>query len=387
MMILLKGGEIHSPKPLGKKDILLAGGKIVAIADNITEPKGIDVEVINIEGLKVFPGLIDGHIHFAGAGGESGPATRTPAVQLSQIIDGGITTVIGSLGTDGITRSVKSVLMKAKSLNEEGITAYILTGSYQIPVYTITGSPERDICMIDECIGVGEIAISDHRSSQPTVDELVRLAEHTRVAGMLSGKAGMVLIHLGDDKNALQPMYDAIERVPALKNHFFPTHCTRNDYLFEDCKEWGKKGFNIDMTASSYPYFPQYEIKPSKAVKILLEAGVPLAKLHISSDAGGSLPDFDKDGNLISLHVGLTNSITKEMVDMIREEKLPIETALSVVSTNIAKTFKLEGKGLLEAGMDADILLMDKDYNVYSVLAKGEWMIKEMKMLRKGTFE
>ena len=47
-------------------------------------------------------------------------------------------------------------------------------------------------------IGIGELALSDHRSSQPTRDELLRIASDAHVAGMISGKAGIVHLHLGD---------------------------------------------------------------------------------------------------------------------------------------------------------------------------------------------
>lgn len=63
-------------------------------------------------------------------------------------------------------------------------------GAYRIPTPTLTGSVQSDVIIVDKIIGFGEIAISDHRSSAPTFDELARLVADTRVAGMLSGKSG-----------------------------------------------------------------------------------------------------------------------------------------------------------------------------------------------------
>ncbi|MFH1861691.1 MAG: beta-aspartyl-peptidase [bacterium] len=385
-MILFKQCEVYAPEALGVQDVLVAGGRIVALNKSIPTPSGIEVEVIAANGLKMIPGLIDGHVHIAGAGGEGGPATRTPELQLSQMLEGGITTVIGCLGTDGMTRSVQSVLMKAKGLRAEGVSCWIYTGAYQVPTPTILGDVGKDIAMIEEVIGVGEIAISDHRSSCPTVEELIRIAEHARVGGMLGGKAGIVNLHMGDAKHPFEPIYHAVEQSELNFKQFLPTHGNRNDYIFEDAKEYGKKGY-VDLTASSYPYFPQYEIKPSQAIVQLLAAGVPLEHITMSSDGCGSLPDFDEQGNLVKLVSGPPASIFRELIDAVRNEKLPLEQALKPVTSNPATILKLPRKGRINVGGDADLVLLDGDYQIRHLLANGDWMIRDALRVKKGLFE
>jgi beta-aspartyl-dipeptidase (metallo-type) len=325
-------------------------------------------------------------VHIAGAGGEGGPATRTPEMQLSHMIEAGVTTVIGCLGTDGLTRSVESVLMKAKGLRQEGVSAWIMTGAYQIPTPTILGDVGKDISMIEEVIGVGEIALSDHRSSFPTTYELIRLVEHARVGGMLGGKAGIVNIHMGDAQNPFKPIHEAVEMSELKYTQFWPTHCNRNDYIFEDAKEYGKKGY-IDITASSYPYFPEYEIKPAKAIAQLLEAGVPLEHITMTSDACGSLPDFDEKGNLVKLEMGYPRSVFDEIMDAVREENLPLEKALKVATSNIASILKLHKKGRISIGNDADMVLVDNDFDIVHYMAMGKLMMKDKVMLKRGSYE
>jgi beta-aspartyl-dipeptidase (metallo-type) len=386
-IILIKNAEVYSPDYLGKKDVLLGGKKIIAIENSIEPPKGVACEVIVATGLKLTPGFIDGHVHIAGAGGEGGPATRTPELQLSMLIDGGVTTVIGCLGTDGMTRSVESVLMKAKGLKDEGVTAWIYTGAYQIPTPTITGDVGRDIALIDEVIGVGEVAISDHRSSFPTTEELIRITEHARVGGMLGGKAGIINIHMGDAKDPFKPIYDAVAKSELNFKQFYPTHCNRNDYIFEDAKEYGKKGW-VDITTSSYPYFPQYEIKPSKCIKLLTDAGVPLEHITFTSDACGSLPDFDPvTGELKQLEMGLPCSNLREVVDAVKDEGIPLEKALKVITSNPADVLKLKNKGRIAVGKDADLLLFDNNFKIKYMFAMGEFMSKDYKAIRKGSYE
>jgi beta-aspartyl-dipeptidase (metallo-type) len=387
-MIIIKKAEVFQPGYLGKKDILIAGGKIIAIENeiDIKWPKSFDVIVIDGSGKKVIPGLIDAHVHIAGAGGEGGPATRTPEMELSQMLDGGITTVVGCLGTDGFTRSLEAVLMKVKSLKAQGVSAYMYTGSYQIPTPTLLGDVGRDIALIEEVIGIGEIALSDHRSSCPTTSELIRLVEHARVGGMLGGKAGIANIHLGDAKDPFKPIFDAVSNSELKLTQFFPTHCNRNHYIFEDAKKYGRNGY-IDLTASSYPYDPENEIKPSRAIVELMTSGVPLEHITMTSDGNGSLPNFDKEGKLVSMDMGLPESIMSEMIDTVLKEKLPLEKALKVVTSNVADILKLKNKGCLEAGKDADLAVLDREYKISDLIACGQLITHNYKRLKKGTYE
>jgi len=385
-MLLIKNAIVYAPEMQGKKDLLIGGNTILGISDKIDVPHGIDIEVFEAKGLVVVPGLIDNHVHIAGAGGEGGPATRTPELAISKMFEGGVTTVIGCLGTDGFTRSVESVLMKAKSLKHEGASAWIWTGAYQVPCPTITGDIGKDIALIEEIIGVGELAISDHRSSCPSTNELIRITAQARVGGMLGKKAGIVNIHLGDAKDPFAPLHEAISHSELKYTQFLPTHCNRNDYIFEDAKVYGKKGY-LDITTSAWPYFKDEEIKPSTALKILLEAGVPVDHITFSSDACGSLPGFDDQGRLVKLEMGLPSANIRELADAVLNEKLPLETALRVLTSNVASILKLTKKGFISVGMDADLLFLNPEIKMVHLLAMGKWAARDGKVVRKGAYE
>jgi beta-aspartyl-dipeptidase (metallo-type) len=385
-MRLIKGAELYAPQPSGRVDLLLGGGRVLAVGSGLQAPEGAECEVVDATGLTLIPGLIDVHAHIAGAGGEGGPSTRTPEMGLSRFVSTGITSVVGSLGTDGMTRSVEAVLMKAKGLRAEGMSAWILTGAYQVPTPTLLGDVGKDVACIEEVIGAGEIAVSDHRSSCPSVSELIRIAEHARVGGMLGGKAGLTLLHMGDADKPFDILRDAVAASMLKPKQFVPTHCNRNSWIYEDAKTYGKEGY-LDITTSAYPFFPDDEIKPSKALGGLLAAGVPAEHVTFSSDAGGSLPMFDENGRLLSLTTGDPATLLDEVLDCVREEGLPLDTALRVATTNPADTFKLSRKGRVAEGMDADLVLLDEDMGIRHVLALGEWMLRDGKPLKKGTFE
>lgn len=371
MLTLFKNANIYTPDHMGVRDLLTGGKTILAIKENLTLPNDIEVKVIECNGLNLVPGLIDSHVHITGGGGEGGPASRMPELEISMMIEAGVTTVIGCLGTDGITRTVESVLMKVKSIRAKGMSAWMYTGAYQVPPPAITGDIAKDIALFEEIIGVGEIAISDHRSSVPTTAELAKLTAHARVAGMIGGKAGIVNMHMGDAKDPFRPIHEVVENSELKYTQFIPTHCNRNDYIFEDAKEYGKKGY-VDITTSSYPYYADEEIKPSKALKLLLESGVPLKNITFTSDACGSLPGFDPvTGKLVKIEMGLSDSILREIKEAVKEDGIPLENALYVATCNPANILKLPGKGYIREGFDADILLLDNDFNVVKLMANG----------------
>lgn len=385
LLKLIKGIEVYSPKYLGIKDVLIVGDKIGKIDDEV-DILGVEVEIIDGKGKRLLPGFIDSHVHITGGGGEGGFKTRTPEIVLSDVIKGGITTIVGTLGTDGITRSLENLYAKAKSLEEEGITTFIYTGSYRVPPVTFTGSIMKDLILIDKVVGVGEIALSDHRSSQPTIEEIKRLVADARVSGILSGKAGVVNIHMGDGEEGLDMLMEIVDTTEIPITQFYPTHVNRNPYLFRQGIEFAKMGGFIDFTTSSDPvFYEEGEVKASKALKKCIEDDLE-DNVTLTSDGQGSLPKFNEKRELVGLQVGRVTTLFKEVRDAVFDG-VPLEKAIKAITVNPAKILKLSSKGYIKEGYDADMVLIDEEYNIDTVIAKGRIMMKDKKILTYGTFE
>lgn len=388
---LIHNAHIYAPEDLGTKDIFIAGEKIAAIADHIDAPAGLACTELDFAGDRVLPGFIDGHVHMIGGGGEGGPHTRTPELLLSKVTISGVTTLAGLLGTDGVTRHVESLLAKARALEYEGLTTYIYTGAYQLPdTPTITGSVRKDIVVIDKCIGAGEIAMSDHRSGQPSVQDYRYLASQARVGGMISGKAGVINMHMGNGVDGLKILFEITANGEIPKTQFLPTHINRKRSLFEEGIKWAKEGGYMDITSGINPEHPGSEgaVKPATAAREALDAGVPLTQITMSSDGNGSMPVFDAAGNPIGVGVGDEQSMFTEFRDMVQKENIPIEQAIQIPSTNVAKALHIyPNKGHLAAESDADFIVIDKDFNLKHVWARGQQMVKDGVAIVKGTFE
>jgi beta-aspartyl-dipeptidase (metallo-type) len=387
MVTLLRGGDVFAPESLGKKDVLILGSKIAAVSDpgkiQITGLPAIEEDASD---KKVIPGFVDSHVHILGGGGEGGPATRAPEISIQGILASGVTTVIGCLGTDGTTRHMESLLAKARGLEMEGLTTYIFSGSYQFPVITITGSVRSDIVLIDKIIGAGEIAISDHRSSQPTFEEFARLAAECRVGGMLGQKAGVLHCHIGDGQRRLEFLFRLIKETEIPITQVIPTHVNRNPGLLDEAIRFMQQGGYMDLTAGVDPSSDEGHISIASSLKLCLEKGAPLNHITVSSDGNGSMPVFDDSGRLTGLTVATQKSLLTNFRFLLEEKILGLEDSLKLFSTTPASFYKLKNKGEIKPGKDADILLLDKDYNLIASFALGQKTISEGRLLIKGTF-
>ena len=393
MVTIIRNAKVYQPEYAGVKDILILGDRIAAVGEHLRADFGgsLEVQEINGEGMAAVPGFIDSHEHIMGGGGEGGFHTRTPEASLGDLIRNGITTVVGCIGTDGVGRDMTALLAKAHALENEGITTYAYTGSYQVPVHTLTDSLMKDIMMLDKVIGVGEVAVSDHRSSQPSFEEFARIAADARVAGMLSGKAGIVNVHLGDSERRLDLIRRVIHETEIPASQFLPTHVNRNEALFEECLDFAAEGGTIDFTGNEdIDYWETIcdEVRVCRGIRRLLERGISSDRFTISSDGQGSMPVFNAQGEYKGIGIGKASCLLKEVRECVQKEDIPLETAIKGITCNPASILKLDRKGRIKGGFDADICLLEEGtLNLNTVIAKGQVMVKDGEQKVFGTFE
>lgn len=385
-LTLLRNATVYAPAALGNVDVLLGGGRILAIGADLPAGMTTDLaETIDCTGKTLIPGLVDAHTHLTGGGGEGGAHTKVPPVQLSALTMAGVTTAIGLLGTDCRTRSIAELLAAARGLEYYGITTFCYTGGYEVPPVTLTGSARGDIVNVDRIVAMGEIAISDPRSSQPTFDELARLAADAHVAGMMTGKAGILHLHLGDGPRGLDLVRRILAETEIPPRVFHPTHCNRNRPLWEEAVALSALGCTIDITA-----FPPDESDPgltaANAIVDWHARGLPAYQLTVSSDGGGCLPTFDADGTLRAMDVGSAAMLLTTLHEA-NVRGVPFEYALATMTSNVATLFRLHRKGEIAPGKDADVVLLDANRVVDTVYANGVGLVLAGVPTRLGMFE
>lgn len=376
--ILIKNADVYAPEHLGTRDIFLASGKIVAMAEklDVTLP---DLEVIDAAGYIVAPGLVDQHIHITGGGGEGGWHSRCPELVFSELVKAGVTTFLGVSGTDSMTRSVENLLAKVRGLKNEGASGWMWTSNYAYPVTTITKDVRTDMLAIPEVLGV-KIALGDHRSSFPNQHEIMQILADVRVSGMLTGKTGFLHVHLGDFPYSFDIFDECVAQGMPIK-HIRPTHVARHPEVFRRACEFAKKGGFIDITTGGGNYMGS----AADAVRAALADGVPFDRITLSSDGHGSMPRFNEAGEMVGLGIG---SIMCD-IETIRElkDELGVEKALTPMTKTVAGALGLETKGGIAVGKDADLLFLTKDLDIDWVFMMGKVAMRKGEVVMKGAFE
>lgn len=389
-MLLIRNAEVYAPRALGVQNLLLGGGKVLWLGAGRDLPelpaalRSVS-SVIDLEGARLIPGLIDAHVHVTGGGGEAGFHTRVPPVPLTRFTSCGVTSVVGLLGTDDVARGSGELLASVYALREQGLNAWCYTGGYHVPPTTLTGGVRSDLVFIEAFLGIGEVAISDHRSSQPTFDELLRLAGEAHVAGLMTGKAGILHLHLGDGPRGLEMVRRALSESELPARVFNPTHVNRRRALFEEAVALAKAGVTVDVTA-----FPVAEgedaYSAADAVLRYAASGAPAERLTVSSDAGGCLPCFDGDGRVCKMDVGAAGALRGTLCELLARG-MPLEQALAPFTSNPARLLRLAGKGEIAVGADADLVSLDATGDVQSVIIGGAVHVRGGVAERHGTFE
>ena len=382
MLTLLADADLHTPEHAGVRHVLLAGDRIEWIGADRPSLDPALVDVWELEGRPVVPGLVDGHVHLTGGGGEAGPASSVPALPVEALTRHGVTTAVGLLGTDDVVRTPASVLRRVAALRQEGLHAWMLTGGYHLPAATVTGDVARDLVTVDAVLGVGEVAVGDHRGSHPTAQQLLELAGRVRTGALLAGKRGSIHLHMGDDPWGSRLLDEVLAREALPVAHWHPTHANRSPDVLDAAIDLATRhGVRIDVTA-----FPTSDPGPAAADALVtaLDRGVPLELLSCSSDAGGSLPSFDEAGRTTGLVVGDAHGLLRTVGELVADG-LDLATALHPVTAAPADQLGLRDVGRLAAGTRADLLVLDEDLRPLHVVVGGRAHVRDGEQLVRST--
>ena len=385
MLDLLLHADVYAPEPLGHRAVLVGGGRVLSITERAPRLDGVEVRTTDLEGRRLVPGLVDAHVHVTGGGGEAGPHTAAPSPALTAYTTAGVTSVVGLLGTDDTTRTTGGLLRQVHALRAEGLSAWAWTGGYHLPPTTLTGSVRGDIAFVEPILGFGELAISDHRSSQPTADELARLAADCHVGGLMTGKAGVLHLHLGDGRRGLDLVRQLVEATEVPPRTVHPTHVNRRAALFDEALELTRTGVTIDVTAFPPAFATSDEVLAADALVRALDAGLD-DRVTVSSDGGGCLPEFDRQGELVRMGFATSGALADLLADLLGRG-VPLDRALLPFTRTPARLLRLARKGEIAVGADADLVVLDADGRPADVMARGRWHVSGGQPVVRGTFE
>ena len=388
---VIRGGEVFAPEPLGRQEILISGERIFAIGESFgpkTEALG-GARVIDATGKMVVPGFIDQHLHFLGGGDFEGPLGRVPELHVSWITEGGVTTAVGIMGIDMEFKGLHGLLVKARELERSGLTTFIYTGAFPVPSPYLTQSVRADIVLIDKVLGV-KVAIAEDTYPNLSLPALAQLAGELRLAAGISGKAAVMHCHTGRNQRRLQPLFDLLDHVNLPIRQIVPTHVNRRDpIMLEHAVRFARMGGMLDFSSNLSKRSGSITgLNPDEAVRHVLDAGVPLEQITLSSDANVSMPVLDGEDRAVALHNASPRILHREWLHTVRTNRLSLPQALPLVTSNVARVLGIDHrKGSLAPGKDADVVFLTPDHMVDTVIARGRVMVRDGRAVVRGPFE
>ncbi len=364
---------LHAPADLGAQELLVGGGKILAIgADLSAVAHALGAKDIDAPG-RIIPGLVDQHMHFTGGGDGDGPLARMPELAFTQIACAGITTAVGLLGSEVEAHNLNQLLRKAHELQGQGLSTLIYTGSMQLPAPFLTSSIRSDIVLIDKVIGA-KSAIAERIFPNMNFPALAALAGELLQAKANSGKASVLHLHVGRLKSGLETVFELVERLDFPPGQVVPTHINRAPTitpLFEHGIRFARAGGTIDFTCCLGP-LDQLPVGMDcvEAVSRALDAGVPLDNITLSGDSGVAVPDGQ--GGMRAVPPSI---LFRDVRRLACEGGLGWSRALQVATVNPARVLGLAGqKGTIAVGADADFVFLDDEDRIASVMASGRFI-------------
>ncbi|WII70736.1 amidohydrolase family protein [Bdellovibrio sp. 22V] len=365
MMTYLENGHIFVEGAFKKANLLIARSKIERIGNvSVQTLDELQVEVLDCSGCYIIPGLIDPHLHLTGGSGERGGfSSQSLGILVSECVEGGVTTLVGTIGVDTTTKTMPELIAKAKAFNDIGLNAFCYTGGYDCPPRTITDSVRNDIIYIPEVIGVGELAIADRRAPEPELRDLARAVVDAYVGGMLANKPGIAHIHVGPGQRRLQTIRDLMEQHEVIPAKIYMTHIGRSQALVEEAIDLAKKGCFIDFDLWERDFCYWY--------KIYKDLGGPLSQVTVSSDAG----------------IGKPSELWEELRSGVLQHGLSLEELIPHFTSHPARALELSQKGRILVGCDADLAIFDvKELAMKHVISRGQIFVKDGKYITGEDF-
>ena len=389
--LILRNGNLVTPEAVMQADLAIAGEQIAEVAPHM---EGTATNEVDASGLHIFPGVIDAHLHFNEPGRAEWEGFATGTRSLAA---GGTTTYFDMpLNShpptiDAAAFDLKCAAARASSLVDFGLWGGLVPGS----VGRMGELAERGVVGFKAFMsnsGIEDFPASDDLTLYEGMREAARLgcivavhAENDTLTGLLARRAiaeGRTGVR---DYLLSRPVVAELEAIERAILYASDTGCSlhivhvssgRGVSLVAQARERG-----VDVSCETCPHYLVLTEDDVEGIGALAKCAPPVRSKQEQDELwayllDGALPmvtsdhspapasmkggdDFFKIWGGIS---GCQSLLSLLLTEGYWERDLPLTTLARVTSAYVAQRFGVSPrKGRIEAGADADLVLLDLD--------------------------
>ena len=358
MMLAIKNGQVFYNNKLVKTNIYCSGGKIQELT---SEDRQAD-QSINASGLIVIPGAIDPHEHCRDLGQAYKEDFLTASMAAAK---GGITTILAMPNTE-------PPVVDSESLEQERMAAKKSIVNYGLFVAGIDGNSEKirnltNIAGIKIYMNVttGNLKVSDETELQKLFSASKRIAVHAEghqvekaISLIKNTPNTLYLVHITSRKELDMILLRKDKRI-------FCEVCPHHLYLIGHDRQ-RLKGYAIMKP-------PLQSQEDAAALWDAIRDGT------VDTIGTDHAPHTREEKEQANPLFGVTGSETMLplLLHAVNRQQLTFQKMVDLISTNPARIFGIQKKGMIKVGYDADLTLIDmdeiKEVRNEDLLTKCKW--------------
>lgn len=392
---IIRNGAVVNHDGLKQADIAVENGRITAVSATIS---GSSKTEINAEGLHIFPGLIDVHVHFNEPGRAEWEGMATGSAALAA--GGGTLYVDMPLNSSPPVLNKESFLTKKQAAEASSVTDFALWG----------GLTPDNLGHLEELAELGVIGFKAFMSNSG-IDDFKAVDDLSLYQGMTkAARLGLpVAVHAESEAitSALtKQMRDkggksirdylqsrpVIAELEAIARAIFFSEETGCDLHvvhvstacgIEIIKKAKQRGVKVTCeTCPHYLHLSEVDLErlgavakcapPLRGDKERLELWQAVKRGDvdlIASDHSPSSPDLKERDDFFAVWGGISG-VQSTLHVLLSHDDLKPEQIAALTAKNPAERFGLKNKGRLEPGYDADLTIVD--LNASETLAKDK---------------
>ena len=348
-------------QPIEEGIIIVQNGKIQAVGDARTVRLSSDVQIIDVKGKVIMPGLVDTHSHIGDGSGADGSNPIQPDVRLLDGINprsssfqraqsGGITTVNVMPGSGHVNSGQTLYLKLRDDANKiDDLLIFDKDGKYMGGIKFANGTnPIRP--------NSGNFPGTRAKSAALVREQFLKAQEYREKIR----KAGTDKSKLPPRDLAMEALVEVLDRKRTV--HF---HTHRHDDVMTVLRLQQEFGFKVVLQHVSEAWKVAEEIAKAKIPASIIMIDSPGGKLEttdLSYENGAAL---EKAGALVGFH---TDDYITDSRLFLRSAGLAVRAGMSrdkaLYAMTMAGAIMLEMQdrvGSLEAGKDADFIVLSGD--------------------------